>query len=76
MAYGYTDAGDLTSLTDDLAGTANDVTFTNSYSPSHQIVSAAISNSTFAYAPPAAGTDSYGGVNSLNQYTTVTPQCK
>ncbi len=70
MSYTYTDAGDLLTLTDDLAGTANDVTFTDTYTNAHQLASEAVSNAAYSYTTAAAPT-AYAAVNTLNQYTTV-----
>ncbi|MEI9889149.1 MAG: hypothetical protein WDN08_22120 [Rhizomicrobium sp.] len=70
MAYTYTDAGDLLTLTDDLAGTASDVTFTDTYTNAHQLASEATSNAAYSYTTAATPT-AYAAVNTLNQYTTV-----
>jgi len=70
MAYSYSNAGDLLTLTNDLAGTANDVTYTNTYTPAHQLASETTSNTAYIWAPPSASS-SYATVNNLNQYPSV-----
>jgi RHS repeat-associated protein len=70
MSYSYSDAGDLLTLTNDLAGTANDVTYTNTYTPAHQLQSETTSNTAYIWAPPSASS-SYAAVNALNQYPSV-----
>ena len=54
-------------------GTANNVSYTDLYSPAHQITNSTISNAAFQYGAPANGTDAYGAVNVLNQYPNVMP---
>ncbi len=70
MSYTYTDAGDLLTLTDDFAGTSNDVTFTDTYTNAHQLASETVSNAAYSYTTAATPT-AYAAVNTLNQYTTV-----
>lgn len=72
MAYSWSADDDLTSLTDDLAGTSYDVSFTNSFTEAKQVALTDINNISFVYAPTNPGTTGYA-VNGLNQYTTVTP---
>jgi RHS repeat-associated protein len=57
------------SLTNNLAGTAQDVTFALSFNPSVQVLSRDISNTAYSYAP-AALNQAYTR-NGLNQYLTV-----
>ncbi len=73
IAWGWTGEDDLATMTNNLASTANDVSFTNHFTPAHQIADAAISNVAYKYAPPASGTDVYATANGLNQYPTMTP---
>jgi RHS repeat-associated protein len=76
MAYGYTAAGDLTSLTLAMAGTANDNAWTLGYSNAHQLASEAASITAYKWQPACTTspcTDAYATVNTLNQYPTVTP---
>jgi RHS repeat-associated protein len=77
VAYGYTLAGDLTSLshlwTSTAGGSGNGVNATMTYTAAHQLASAALSNAAFQYAPPLAGTTSYAPANNLNQYLLITP---
>ncbi|MGA7673414.1 MAG: hypothetical protein WCA78_00030, partial [Rhizomicrobium sp.] len=70
VSASWTPVGDLLTLGHDLAGTANDVSFTDAYTPAHQIASSAISNPLFQYSQPASATAPYA-VNGLNQYTSV-----
>jgi RHS repeat-associated protein len=73
MAYTWTDAGDLHTLTDHFGGGSTaDVTFTDLYTDAHQLQSETISNPAYAWTPPTpTGHDAYGAVNNLNQYPTV-----
>ena len=71
MIYGWSPENDLTTLASDFAATANDVAFTNAFSPAHQWNDAAISNGAFRYLPQATGSTTYGTVNAVNQYPTV-----
>ncbi len=64
----------MLTLANNLAGgAANDVTYTNTFTPAHQINSATISNTAFKYSLSKTGTDAYAAPNGLNQYTSVTP---
>ncbi len=67
--YGYDASGRLISLSNDLAGTAQDQTYTLNYNAAAQITSRAGSNVAYAPATPAAGTRAYAS-NGLNQLTT------
>lgn len=69
--YGYDAVSRLATMTDDLAGTANDVTsgFT-SYNPAGQIVAKSRDNDLYAFAGYTPATTSYVA-NGLNQYTAV-----
>ena len=68
-SWGYDGAGRLTSLSHDLAGTANDLTLNFSYNPAGQIVTRSMSNPAYAYTP-GAGSTSYVN-NGKNQVTAV-----
>jgi RHS repeat-associated protein len=70
MSYSYSNAGDLLTLTNDLTGTSSDVTYTNTYTPAHQIASETTSNSAYNLNPPSASSF-YAAVNNLNQYPSV-----
>ena len=73
MAYSWTASDDLYTLSHDLAGSAYDVNFVDSYSPAHQILQSSISNPTaYEYGTPTAATTNYTP-NGLNQYATITP---
>lgn len=61
---------DLLTLVHNLAGTANDVTFNDQYSPAQQIVLSTLDNTAYLYTP-GTYTRAYGTVNKLNQYPTV-----
>ena len=71
MAYSYSDAGDLLTLSDDLASSVNDVTFTSNYTPAHRLQSVATSNTAYIWSPSAAASSAYAAVNNLNQYPSV-----
>jgi RHS repeat-associated protein len=66
----YSNAGDLKTLTHDLNGSANDNTFTYSYTDAHQTQTAATTNAAWFWQPPADNATSYTP-NNLNQYATV-----
>ncbi|MEG3150223.1 RHS repeat-associated core domain-containing protein [Sphingomonas sp. ZT3P38] len=68
--YGYDAASRLSSLTDDLSGTAADVASTFAYNPASQMVTRTRSNDTYAFAGYVPASNSYA-VNDLNQYTAV-----
>src|ERR1700753_1711488 len=72
-ATAYSAAGDLLSMAHDLTGTANDNTFSYTYTDAHQTNSAAASNSAWFWQPPSNNSTSYT-VNALNQYKTVGSQ--
>lgn len=67
--YGYDGANRLTSLSHDVAGTANDLTLNFTYNPAGQIATRTMSNTAYAYTP-GAGTTSYAN-NGRNQVTNV-----
>jgi RHS repeat-associated protein len=69
QTYGYDGASRLNSLSHDLAGTADDVSWTLGYNPADQIINTARSNDLYAYAYTA--TSKAYMVNGLNQYTTA-----
>ncbi|MBN9466655.1 RHS repeat-associated core domain-containing protein [Brevundimonas sp.] len=68
-SWSYDAAGRLSALTQDLAGTANDVTLNLAYNPAGQIVTRTLSNAAYAYAP-GAGNTAYAN-NGKNQVTGV-----
>ena len=72
VAYAYSDAGDLISLTNGFVTTNKNVVYTLGYTDAHQLASEQNSKSAYRYAP-SAGTDSYGTINTLNQYASMTP---
>jgi RHS repeat-associated protein len=71
ISYNFSSQGDLLTLSDDLAGTTNDVGITDTYSPAHQVITSTISNSAYTFVPGPSGVGSYGVVNKLNQYPTA-----
>jgi RHS repeat-associated protein len=72
--YGYDPVSRLTTLTNDLAGTANDLTHTLGYNPGSQITSLARSNDAYAFPTSQIGNVNrpYSS-NGLNQYMTAGP---
>ena len=70
QSYGWSAAGDLTSHSHTLVGTA--AAFTNSYTPAHQLETEAVSNAAFQYVPTLFQTTNYSAANALNQYVAVT----
>ena len=73
-SYAYNPLG-VTSLTYDLAGTANDLTLGFSYNPAGQIVTKTSSNDSYAWTGSVNVNRNYSA-NGLNQYTaagTITP---
>lgn len=67
-SWGYDPISRLTSLSHDLANTANDVTTTFSYNPSSQITSTARSNAVYAW-DDYVNVDHADTANGLNQLT-------
>jgi RHS repeat-associated protein len=70
MTYGYSDAGDLTSLAETPAS-GSLPTWTLTYTNAHQLWTETSSDSTYIWQPSAAHTDSYSPTNKLNQYTAI-----
>ncbi len=73
IATAFSSEDDLVTMTSNFAAAANDVSYTNSFTPAHQWASAGISNAAFRYVPTQTGSDVYGTVNALNQYAAMTP---
>lgn len=69
-SYGFDSGSRLTSLAQDLAGSAWDQTYGLSYNPAGQIASRSSSNDTYAWTGGTNVDRSYG-VNGLNQYTSA-----
>ncbi|NMG35575.1 hypothetical protein GRF61_14090 [Azoarcus sp. TTM-91] len=67
-SYGYSPEGTLASLGHDLAGTAQDQSYTYTRNPLREIASHSWSNDLYQWAGAANGTQSYTA-NGLNQYT-------
>ncbi|WP_322966064.1 RHS repeat-associated core domain-containing protein [Sphingomonas fuzhouensis] len=67
-SYAYDPASRLSQLTQDLAGSANDLTVTFGYNPAGQITSRSASNDGYAWTAGVNADRSYS-VNGLNQYT-------
>jgi YD repeat-containing protein len=70
--YGYDAASRLSSLTQDLGGTAYDQILTFAYTPASQIASDTRSNDAYAWAQHSNVTRGYTA-NGLNQYTAAGP---
>ncbi|PVM90329.1 RHS repeat domain-containing protein [Caulobacter endophyticus] len=68
--YGYDAASRLTTMAHDLAGTAQDQTYTYSYNAAGQITARTATNDAYRYIGGASSTKTYAS-NGLNQYTTV-----
>ncbi|HLA73081.1 MAG TPA: RHS repeat-associated core domain-containing protein [Steroidobacteraceae bacterium] len=64
------DALRLTTLTQDLAGTASDATIGLAYNPVGQIVTRTLSNDSYSFPSPAPSTRNYTS-NGLNQYSEI-----
>jgi RHS repeat-associated protein len=71
MLTSWSAENDLLTLSNDLAGTANDAGYTHTFTPAHQWATSSISNAAFKYTPPTGTTTAYGGANSLNQVSTI-----
>jgi len=69
QAFTFDPVSRLASLTNNLTGTASDLTKTYAYNPASQITTETRSNDSYGFAKSAAST-AYA-VNGLNQYTTV-----
>jgi RHS repeat-associated protein len=69
QAYSYDAVSRLASLTNDLGGTASDLTETFAYNPASQIVSETRSNDAYAFHPSNESTTTV--TNGLNQLSTV-----
>lgn len=71
-AYGYDTLGRLSTLTQDLASTANDVSYTLGYNAASQISSRTVSNDLYGWTGSVDVSRTYA-VNGLNQYTAAGP---
>jgi RHS repeat-associated protein len=70
-SYSYDAVSRLTALTNDLAGTGNDLTIGSmSYNPASQIISQVRSNDSFAWTGHGSGSTT-GVANGLNQLTSI-----
>jgi RHS repeat-associated protein len=69
-SYSYDVVGRLSGLTQNLAGTVNDVTYGMAYNPASQIATRTTNNSAYFFAGGIDVNRSYS-VNGLNQYTAV-----
>jgi len=70
-SYGYDNLSRLSSLGQDLAGAAYDLSLGFSYNPAGQIAATTRSNDAYAWTGAATGTNAYG-INGLNQVASVT----
>jgi RHS repeat-associated protein len=71
QAYTYTVAGDLLTLANTLNGASSNISYALGYTNAHELTSEGYSNAAYE-AQPTNGTDTFGAVNSLNQYPSVT----
>lgn len=69
-SYNYEKNERLSGVTDDLVGTASDVTTTFAYNSANQVLNRMRTNDVYAFAIGAVGTTSYSP-NGLNQYSSV-----
>ena len=72
VSYTWKTWDDLATLTHTLASSAG-TSFTDTYSPAHQILTSTIGNAAYQYASTATATTAYAP-NGLNQYATVGSQ--
>ena len=72
-ALSWSSEDDLLTLAHTFTSSTNNVSFTDTYTPAHQINTNTITNSFYGWGTATSGTDSYATVNSLNQYPSVTP---
>ena len=74
--YSYDAISRMTGLTHDLitGGSANDASWTLSYSPASQLTSRSAASAVYEWPYSATFTDAYAPANGLNQYTTVAGQ--
>ncbi len=70
FGYGYDSIGRLTSLAQDLSGSAYDVTQSFTYTPASQMESRTITNDAYAFGGDVNVNRPYA-VNGLNQYTSA-----
>lgn len=71
-SYGYDNPSRLSSLTQNLANTADDVTLTFGYSPASHVTSHTRSNTAYSWTGSVAVNRVYN-INGLNQYTAAGP---
>jgi RHS repeat-associated protein len=70
--YGYDTSSRLTSLADNLTGTANDLTSTFAYNPANQITTHTRNNDSYVFPNSVVVSRNYA-VNGLNQYLSAGP---
>jgi RHS repeat-associated protein len=70
QGYTYSTQGDLLTMASTLTGTSN--TYTNTFTPAHQLASETASNAAWQFVPAAFQTTNYAPANNLNQYVNVT----
>jgi RHS repeat-associated protein len=68
--YAYDTSDRLSTLTQDLSGTANDLTLGFTYNPDDQVIGKTVSNTGYAYTEQVGATNAYTP-NGLNQYNNV-----
>ena len=70
-SFGYDGVGRLTSLSNNLQGTAYDDSRTFTYNPASQVLTRTLTNATFGFTQVQSANTNYA-VNGLNQYTAFT----
>ena len=70
QSYTYENDGDLDTVVQNFAGTADDVTFDYAYNAAGQVTSKDLTNNAYLWTPGANVTTSYT-TNNLNQYTNI-----
>ncbi len=73
VAYGYSPAGDLTSLAHTITGTGDVPHYTLGFTAAHQLASEVSSDPNYALQLATTGTDTYTPANNLNQYPSWSP---
>jgi RHS repeat-associated protein len=72
QALSWSVEGDLLTLAQTFVDTSKNTSFTDVYSPAHQIGSSDVSSALYQYQPGAVATDNFAAVNVLNEYPSIT----
>ena len=70
VSYSWSTESDLLTLSHDLASSANDVAFTDSYTPAGQIADSTLGNAAYAFTP-ASYFNTYAAADKANRYPSV-----